>query len=194
MGDAIACFWRTWAGVRGGLGSTWLAPLSAFFAGAVLVSALGGPLLLGLLVGAAAAFAYRPLRRDPPWTVRGRAAWRARFVAVVGAARVGSSLVRSLRRRPPEPWLDADPDAAGAPRVDPVHAREAARFDAAFRVRCEVVAARVQVWHSTDTGRAYEVALRDAPRDARPGDEGWLSFQGGRPTVRPGATVERLLN
>jgi hypothetical protein len=52
----------------------------------------------------------------------------------------------------------------------------------------------MQVWHSTDTGRAYEVALPDGPAGAFPGDEGWLSFEGGRPRVRRGATVERLLN
>jgi len=82
--------------------------------------------------------------------------------------------------------------------VDPADARAAARFDAAFRVRCEVVGERFQVWHSTDTGRAYEVAPRDAPAEAHPGAEGWLSFEGGRPRVHPwsepGATGERLLN
>jgi hypothetical protein len=97
---------------------------------------------------------------------------------------------RRLRTAPPPPW---DGQA-----VDPADARAAARFDAAFRVRCEVVGERFQVWHSTDTGRAYEVAPRDAPADALPGDEGWLSFDGGRPRVRPwsepGTTGERLLN
>jgi hypothetical protein len=179
--------------VRGGVGSSWLAPMAAFFAGSVLVSALGGPLLLGLLVGGAAAFAYRPVRRDPPWTARGRAAWAARGAAALAAARLWTHLLRSLRRGPAEPWVEAAPDPRTA-SVDALHLREAARFDAAFPVRCEVVTARLQVWHATDTGRAYEVALRDAPVDARPGDEGWLSFRGGRPLVRLGATVERLLN
>jgi len=180
--------------LRRGAGAAWLAPMAAFFAGAVLVSAVDGPLLLGLLAGGAAAFAYHPLRRDPPWTARGRAAWAVRLAAAGAAARLGTHLLRSLRRGPAEPWVEAAPGPARSASVDPVHRRDAARFDAVFRVRCEVVTARLQVWHATDTGRAFEVALRDAPVDARPGDEGWLSFRGGRPTVRPGATVERLLN
>jgi len=179
--------------VRRGTGSTWFGPMVAFFAGAALVSILGGTLLVGLLVGGAAALAWRPLRRDPPWTARGRVAWRARATALAQGARAWGSLWRHWRRlrtAPPPPW---DGQA-----VDPADARAAARFDAAFRVRCEVVGERFQVWHSTDTGRAYEVAPRDAPADALPGDEGWLSFDGGRPRVRPwaepGATGERLLN
>jgi len=182
--------------VRRAPGASWLGPTAAFFAGAALVSVLGGPLLVGLLAGGAAALAWRPLRRDPPWTVRGRAAWRARAAALAEGTRAWGSLWRHWRllRKPPPAWEEDAVD----PAVDPADARAAARFDAAFRVRCEVVGERFQVWHSTDTGRAYEVAPRDAPADALPGDEGWLSFDGGRPRVRPwsdpGAASERLLN
>lgn len=179
--------------MRRASGSSWLGPAAAFFAGAALVSVLGGTLFVGLLVGGAAALAWRPLRRDPPWTARGRAAWRTRGAALAEGVRAWGSLWRHWRRlrtAPPPAWEEHT--------VDPADARAAARFDAAFRVRCEVVGERFQVWHSTDTGRAYEVAPRDAPADALPGDEGWLSFEGGRPRVRPwsepAATVERLLN
>jgi hypothetical protein len=173
-------------------GASWIPPMTVFFGAAVLVSVLGGPLLLGLLVGAAAALVWRPLRRDPPWTARGRAAWRGRAAAVSIGARAGGQLLRLLRGVG-QPSRDG-PHPPYVRPVDPADARTAARFDAAFRVRCEVVTARMQVWHSTDTGRAYEVALRDGPASALPGDEGWLSFDGGRPKVRLEATVERLLN
>jgi hypothetical protein len=166
--------------------------MAAFFAAAAIVSMVGGPLLLGLLAGGVAALAWRPLRRDPPWTARGRAIWRARITDAAALARGWVQLTRLLRgagRPPADPGFDGYVQPA-----DPADARAAARFDAAFRVRCEVVTPRVQVWHSMDTGRAYEVALRDGPSSALPGDEGWLSFDGGRPTVRQGATVERLLN
>jgi len=166
--------------------------MAAFFGGAVVVSAVGGPLLLGIVVGGVAALVWRPVRRDPPWTARGRAAWRTRLAAGLAGARAWTRLLRSLRGGSAQPWVGTDEGFARS--VDPTDAREAARFDAAFRVRCEAVTSRVQVWHSTDTGRAYEVALRDAPEGVRPGDEGWLSFDGGRPRVRPGATIERLLN
>jgi hypothetical protein len=179
--------------VRRATGSSWLGPTAAFFAGAALVSVLGGTLLVGLLAGGVAALAWRPLWRDPPWTARGRVAWRVRAAALAEGARTWSSVWRHWRR-----LRAAARPAWEGPAVDPADARAAARFDAAFRVRCEVVGARFQVWHSTDTGRAYEVAPRDAPTDAVPGDEGWLSFDGGRPRVHPwsepGAAGERLLN
>jgi hypothetical protein len=179
--------------VRRATGSSWLGPTAAFFAGAALVSVLGGPLLVGLLAGGVAAVSWRPLRRDPPWTVTGRAAWRARAALLTEGARAWGLLWRHWRQA-----RTAVPPAWEGPAVDPADARAAARFDAAFRVRCEVVGERFQVWHSTDTGRAYEVAPRDAPADALPGNEGWLSFEGGRPRVRPwaepGAAGERLLN
>lgn len=166
--------------------------MAAFFGGAALVSVAGGPLLVGLLVGGGVALAWRPLRRDPPWTARGRAAWRSRAVVALEALRMGGSLWRNWRREatPAPEWREHV--------VDPADARAAARFDAAFRVRCEVVGERFQVWHSTDTGRAYEVAPHDAPADAAPGDEGWLSFERGRARVRPWSGPaggnERLLN
>jgi len=164
----------------------------AFFGGAVLVSLMGGPLLVGLLVGGVAALAWRPLRRDPPWTARGRAAWRSRAAFATEAIRASGLVWRQWRRGATEAtaWREH--------AVDPADARAAARFDAAFRVRCEVVGERFQVWHSTDTGRAYEVAPRDAPAAAVSGDEGWLTFEGGRARVRPwadpAAAPERLLN
>ena len=179
-------------GVSRGVGSSWLAPMVAFFGGAVLVSLMGGPLLVGLLVGGVAALAWRPLRRDPPWTARGRAAWRSRAAFATEAIRASGLVWRQWRRGATEAtaWREH--------AVDPADARAAARFDAAFRVRCEVVGERFQVWHSTDTGRAYEVAPRDAPAAAVSGDEGWLTFEGGRARVRPwadpAAAPERLLN
>jgi hypothetical protein len=57
-----------------------------------------------------------------------------------------------------------------------------------------VVTDRLQVWHSTDTGRAYEIDLRRAPEEARPGDLGWLAFEGGRPRVRLERDRSRVLN
>ena len=168
----------------------------AFFAGAVVVSALGGPLILGLLVGGLAALVARPLRRDPPWTPRGRLVWRRR-ARVAGEAFRAWRAWSSARTRAPGPGT---PPPGGAPRgsdfwpVDPNDGREAARFDAAFEVRCEVVTTRLQVWHSTDTGRAYEIDARSAPADARPGDVGWLAFDGGRPRVRATSSERRILN
>jgi len=167
--------------------------MAAFFAGAALVSVLGGPLLVGLVAGGALALGYRPLRRDPPWSARGRAAWRARAATWAEAWRAGAQL-RRLWRGAARP-VETDLDMEGATRVDPAAARAAARFDAAFRVRCEFVGDRFQVWHSTDTGRAYEVVPRDAPAQVAVGDEGWLSFEAGRPRVRPWAgPPQRVLN
>jgi hypothetical protein len=175
--------------------------MASFFLGAVVVSALGGPLLVGLLVGGLAAWALPVLRRTPPWTPRGRAAWRARGASVASALRLGRAwwtMARAGRR----PWpggaggasTSGAPDEADPWVVDAVDAREAARFDAAFAVRCEVVSDRLQVWHSTDTGRAYEVDVRRAPADARPGDAGWLAFEDGRPSVRRDPDRPRVLN
>jgi len=168
-------------------GPGWWGPTAGFFAGALVVSILGGPLLLGLLLGGAVALLWHPLRRNPPWLPGGRRAWRQRFLD-------GGSLLRRVRqlRRATRP-----PTASAAPNVSPLHhQRQAARFDAVFRVRCEVVTERLQVWHASDTGRAYEVLARDSYPHAQPGDEGWLSFENGRARIRPiaGAEPERLLN
>ena len=150
-----------------------------FFAGVVLVSVLGGPLLLGLLVGALAAVLARPLRRDPPWTRAGRAAWRGRMRRV--ASVIHLVRVQSTRR-----------GGVGGVWVDPRHARSAERFDAVLRVRCEAVGERTQVWHADGTGRAFEVAPNDAPLGTAVGDEGWLHVEGGRARVRP--LAPRVLN
>lgn len=170
----------------------------AFFAGAVLVSALGGPLLLGLLVGGLAAWLGPALASGPPWTPRGRAVWRARAGAGAALGRAARAWWGLARRAPGARGVDPGGPRVGGPgdpwAVDPVDARDGARFDAAFAVRCEVVTPRVQVWHSTDTGRAYEVDPRRAPADARPGDAGWLAFEGGRPRVRAEADRPRVLN
>lgn len=190
---------NAWARLPG-----WAPAMASFFLGAVLVSAVGGPLLVGLLVGALAAWWAPALLRDPPWTARGRFAWRARLAAVATLGRAARAWWALARRAGPFAGRGGDPFAApgggepgtgGAPwTVDPADARTAARFDAAFAVRCEVATARVQVWHSTDTGRAYEVDPRSAPADARPGDLGWLAFEGGRPRVRLEADRGRVLN
>lgn len=169
-------------------GSGWPLAMLAFFVGATLVSALGGPLLVGLLVGGLAAWLLPAVRRSPPWTPGGRAAWRARLgtLALLGrAGRTWWALLRMRGRRgaPAPGWT-----------VDPSDAHDAARFEAAFAVRCEVVTPRLQVWHSTDTGRAYEVDARRAPASARPGDLGWLAFEGGRPHVRLDREHTRVLN
>jgi hypothetical protein len=126
---------------------------------------------------------WHPVRRDPPWTARGRRAWRLRGANSLALWRAA----RQLRRAGP----------IVVTRVDPAqHQRQAARFDAVIRVRCEIVSERLQVWHASDTGRAYEVFARDSYPEARPGDAGWLSFEGGRPRIRAirEAQPERLLN
>jgi hypothetical protein len=168
----------------------------AFFVGAVVVSALGGPLILGLLFGGLAALVARPLRRDPPWTARGRSAWRRR-ARVVGDAFRAWRAFSAAQIRQPNASTPPPGDGSRGPDfwpVDPNDLRDAARFDAAFEVRCEVVTERLQVWHSTDTGRAYEIDARSAPVDARPGDTGWLAFDGGRPRVRAISGERRILN
>jgi hypothetical protein len=171
--------------------------MGAFFAGAVLVSALGGPVLVGLIVGGLAAWLVPSVMRAPPWTARGRAVWRARggaLAALVGAARAGWSWMRRAGAQRADATRAA-PGREDAPwAVDPADAQAGARFDAAFTVRCEIVTERLQVWHSTDTGRAYEVDVRRAPADARPGDLGWLAFEGGRPRVRAEHDRARVLN
>jgi hypothetical protein len=171
--------------------------MGAFFAGAVLVSALGGPVLVGLIVGGLAAWLVPTAFRAPPWTPGGRAAWRARGRSLATLARAGRAWWALARRaRGGDPYATRPPvngaDAGWA--VDPNDARDGARFDAAFAVRCEVVTERLQVWHSTDTGRAYEIDPRRAPTEARPGDLGWLAFEAGRPRVRLERDRSRVLN
>ena len=167
-------------------GPGWLGPTAGAFAAAVAVSVLGGPLLLGLLAAVAVALLWHPLRRNPPWTRRGRLAWQQRAARTAAFARAASRLRRAVH-------------PTGAPVVQVsfgYHRHDAQRFDAVIRVRCEIVSDRLQVWHASDTGRAYEVFTRDSYPDALPGDEGWLSFEGGRPRVRPIREVqpERLIN
>ncbi len=167
--------------------------MGVFFAGAVLVSALGGPVLVGLLVGGLAAWVLPMAFRAPPWTPGGRAAWRARGATLVALGRAGRAWWALARRgRKADFFGSRGPGSAGT--VDPADAREGARFDAAFPVRCEVVTERLQVWHSTDTGRAYEIDLRRAPAEARAGDLGWLAFESGRPRVRLERDRSRVLN
>lgn len=183
--------------MRRGAWPSWAPAMGAFFAGSVLVSALGGPVLVGLLVGGLAAWLVPMAFRAPPWTPRGRAVWRARghaFGVVGRAARAWWALARRGRRVDPFGSRMPVDDVEAGWTVDPNDAREGARFDAAFPVRCEVVTERLQVWHSTDTGRAYEVDLRRAPAEARPGDLGWLAFEAGRPRVRLERDRSRVLN
>ncbi len=52
-------------------------------------------------------------------------------------------------------------------------------------MRCEVATARLQVWHSTLTQRAYEVPSERGLENAAPGVLADLVFEGGRPRVVP---------
>lgn len=183
--------------MRGGAWPSWAPAMGAFFAGTVLVSALGGPLLVGLLVGALAAWLLPMTLRAPPWTARGRGVWRARssaFASLGRTARAWWALSRRGRGTDPFGSRARPDDGVAGWSVDPSDARDGARFDAAFPVRCEVVTERLQVWHSTDTGRAYEIDPRRAPAEARPGDLGWLAFEAGRPRVRLERDRSRVLN
>ena len=140
--------------------------MACFFAGAALVSVMEGPLWLGLLVGGLTA-----------WL-----GWRG-----TGGSFPNWPGIGGLGRRPSfatsgRPWAQPEDEP------DPMEAK------AAFRVRCEVVTPRVQVWHSIDTGRAYELTPDRAPADARPGDVAWLSFDRGRPRVQRSAPDPRRLN
>ena len=183
--------------MRRGAWPSWAPAMGAFFAGSVLVSALGGPVLLGLLVGGLAAWFVPLTFRAPPWTPRGRAVWRARGTALGTLSRAGRAWWSLARRgRGVDPYGSRAPvdDVDPGWTVDPNDARDGARFDAAFAVRCEVVTERLQVWHSTDTGRAYEIDLRRAPAEARAGDLGWLAFEAGRPRVRLERDRSRVLN
>jgi hypothetical protein len=164
---------------------SWLGPLLGFFLGALAVSVLGGALMVGLLVGGLSALLWHPLQRQPLWTQRGRAHWVSRVRLWLSWLKLGVSLGAKVRfERRTEVWQAGD-------------ARMGQRYDAVFRVRCELVGERFEVWHSLETGRAYEVMPQDSFPVAEPGVEGWLSFDRGRPRVQPlesGNSRERLLN
>ncbi len=161
------------------------------FAGVLAAAAAGGlganalvALLAAIVVGLVA---LRSLR-DPPWTTRGRRAWRAswqRWRDLVqafsarsrGAGRVRSG-GRSWRDRPVGDVADGPPPAApyGPPEVRP---------GSRVPVRCEVATERLQVWHSTATQRAYEVPAERGLAGATPGVVADLVFERGRPRVLP---------
>lgn len=173
---------------QGWFGPGWMGPMLGFFAGALAVSLLGGPLLLGLLAGALVYGGWHPLRHNPPWTRRGRGVWRERFARGLTLWRAARQLRRGAR--------GVSVHSSSTVRVVPLYQREATRYDAVIRVRCEHLSERLQVWHASDTGRAYEVLSRDSYPQASLGVEGWLSFEGGRPRVRPteAPLPERTLN
>lgn len=164
--------------MRSGGDRSWWGPMLGFFFGAFVVALLEGPLLVGLLVGGGVALLWRPLRRDSPFTPLGRAAWRRRARNALERLRGLGLWLRLLRRGA----VRAAPPIREPLRGDLAMGR---RFDAVVRVRCEVRLDRIEVWHSVETGRAYEVLPRDSFAAAAPGLEGWLSFEGGRPRVRP---------
>lgn len=145
----------------------------AFFVGTLLMAALQAPIVLGLLVGGAAALMVGSRGQWPRWRLRAQQAWLA--------LRLFASQWGSPRRAP------ASGASARAWTTTSTH--DARRFDAGFPVRCEVVTTRVQVWHAHATGRAYEVRVDDGPAGAQPGDEGYLTFEAGRPRVRSQRTL-----
>jgi hypothetical protein len=161
--------------------------------GMALMGAFGLPSLVALLFGAAAGVLAMRVILAPPWTATGRRRWR------VGARDLRASVgrVRQLwrSRRPRAAWVPPPPpggwpggpgsavpgqgaEAAGAPVAE-----ASMPVGAELRVRCEIVTPRLQVWHSTDTGRAYEVPTERGLAGAVPGDVALLRFERGRPRV-----------
>jgi hypothetical protein len=175
----------------------WLVSMFVGLVGAALVGALGGSSLLALLVGAACGLFAHRFRHDPPLRADGRRRWRERFRRTRSS---GAALARVLqvlaRRSAAGPFSVPSDHRAPPPSHDPDTGdwhRPASAPRAPERgpipVRCEFVTRSIQVWHSTETGRAYEVAAERGIADARPGDVAAITFDGGRPRV-----VGRVVN
>jgi hypothetical protein len=177
----------------------WLIAMFAGLLGAALLGRTGAPALAAVLFGALVGMGALRLLRDPPWTLAGRRGWRAlatrllRSVASLrqrwrarggGGVVVPPTPVRGWPGGPGSAWTGAASDARPPRPPD-----QATMPGAEVTVRCEVVTGRLQVWHSTDTGRAYEVPAERGLAGAAPGDVGLLRFERGKPRV-----VARRLN
>jgi hypothetical protein len=169
----------------------WLVSMFVGLLAVAVLGSLGAPALVALLGGVAAGFVAHRSRRDPPWTAagrrRGRDAWRGARDRTRALRRWWVDRSRSRRpfgggRSSPEGGWPGGPGSSWTePRVEepePIEPR-----GSVVTVRCEIVTDRLQVWHSTDTGRAYEVPRERGLPSAAPGDLGSLTFEGGRPRV-----------
>lgn len=162
--------------------------LIAMFVGVVAAGAAGGAgahVLVALLAALVVGVVSLRVLRDPPWSGRGRAAWRR------SAERWSRSLTTLLSsRRAVRGWSTGVPTGSHVPPVEAGDARPPdARPGSRIPVRCEIATERIQVWHSTTTQRAYEVTAERGLAGARPGSMGDLIFERGRPRV-----VARELN
>jgi hypothetical protein len=176
----------------------WLVSMFVGLLGSAFLGAVGSPALVALVGGVVVGLLAHRARRDPPWTAAGRGRWRAAWRA--GGSRLGDlaawwrrrarggagAFGRADRAPPAGGWPGGPGSAWSVPRSDAPSEPEPR---GQVTVRCEVVTARFQVWHSTDTGRAYEVSVERGLVDAVPGDLGTLTFEGGRPRV-----VRRAVN
>jgi hypothetical protein len=182
----------------------WLVSMFAGLLGVALLGALGAPSLVALLVGIAVGLAAHRSRRDPPWTAAGRRrwreAWRGAGTRIASLRRWWSALARGRggrfggpfgdagRAQPPGGWPGGPGSAWGEGSDGEPGSEEDADEPGAgghVTVRCELVTGRFQVWHSTDTGRPYEVPTERGLAGAAPGDIGTLRFEGGRPRIVP---------
>ena len=151
-----------------------------FAAGAA--GALGAGGFVALIAAVLVGFVALRSLRDPPWTVRGRRAWRASlrrwrglFVGLAGRATAGR----------PRPDAGRGHGATWAPPPSAPSPTPEATTGGRLGVRCEVATERLQVWHSTTTQRAYEVPAERGLPNAYPGALGDLVFERGRPRVVP---------
>jgi hypothetical protein len=155
---------------------------------AAIVGGLGASAAVAVVVAVAVGLLTQRLRRDRPWTRDGRRRWRQAAHQARAWLEMGRRLWRARPSRPVRPsWVGGDSPTAGASGWHPEDGEEPTGTP--ITVRCEVVTPRVQVWHSTDTGRAYEVAPERGLPGALPGDLASLAFERGRPRV-----VRRPLN
>lgn len=161
--------------------------------GMALMGALGLPSLVALLFGVVVGLLSVRVIRAPPWTAAGRRRWRTLARDVRASVSRVRQLWRSRRGRamwvpqtPPGGWPGGPGSAVHGPGAEaaktPV-AEASTPAGAELRVRCEIVTSRLQVWHSTDTGRAYEVPTERGLAGAVPGDVAVLRFERGRPRV-----------
>jgi hypothetical protein len=169
----------------------WLVSMFVGVFAAAGVGALGGSSLVALLIGGGAGLLALRLRLDPPWRPPGRRRWRERLLALRGAGRALVHLVQSTARRsavgpftPPGAPGEGSWDPRNSSRTYVPGDDEPARRGGAIAVRCELVTPTIQVWHSTETGRAYEVQAARGLVGARAGDLAVLTYEGGRPRIR----------